>query len=232
MIGNIFKLMFLTWFAVMCITQIQGFMTARAVERLYTEYNEPIHWDRTPTSTPMSPLFKPTMVPKGIGTAIPTTTATQTLAPVVRQHLSAVVTYATPEPEIEPVIEAAYEPPEAIEPKIEEEQDSTISWINTDGERVSIPLSVWNQLEPGFRRGFEAVAYCESGMRPRVMSPNGLYTGTMQLDRQFHERKANGLGYTWDQMKEFVPNILVAQKVWQDNHRLWYPWPVCGKLVQ
>ena len=66
-----------------------------------------------------------------------------------------------------------------------------------------------------------AVAACESSGRPDAVSPDGQNWGLMQLG-VIHKARAERLGFTWEQMLQPRPNLLVAYDLWLDQG--WAPW--------
>lgn len=63
------------------------------------------------------------------------------------------------------------------------------------------------------------VARCESGLNPRAV--NGQYRGLFQLGN-YHVGRAEAMGYSWDQMFEAYPNIVVAHNLYAEQG--WRPW--------
>lgn len=64
------------------------------------------------------------------------------------------------------------------------------------------------------------VAWCESRHNPQAR--NGQFAGLFQIGRQWHEGRASRLGFSWGQMYEASPNIIVAADLWAEQG--WSPW--------
>jgi len=64
------------------------------------------------------------------------------------------------------------------------------------------------------------VAWCESRYDPKALSSGG-HVGVFQLSR-VHEGRANRLGYSWSEMYEAEPNIVVARDLQAEQG--WRPW--------
>lgn len=76
------------------------------------------------------------------------------------------------------------------------------------------------------RLNWHALAVCESGDRPRAVSPNGLYRGLYQFDlRTWH-----GVGGKGDPINASrTEQTYRAQLLYADRGRA--PWPVCGSRL-
>lgn len=87
-----------------------------------------------------------------------------------------------------------------------------------------------NLIRQGFARFGQAVAEqavrvsgCETGRTydPAVVNSSG-HTGLFQLSPRYHTARAQKLGFTWDQMRQAVPNIAVAADLYAEQG--WRPW--------
>lgn len=67
------------------------------------------------------------------------------------------------------------------------------------------------------------VAGCETGRtyNPTVVNSSG-HTGLFQLSPRYHSGRAARLGFTWAQMREALPNALVAADLFGEQG--WRPW--------
>ena len=66
-----------------------------------------------------------------------------------------------------------------------------------------------------------AVATCESGLDPTVVSPGGGNWGLFQINR-IHEPALRHMGYTWSQIKDPVVNAKLARSIYDDSG--WRAW--------
>lgn len=67
------------------------------------------------------------------------------------------------------------------------------------------------------------VSGCETGgtYNPAVVNSSG-HTGLFQLSPRYHTARAARLGFTWDRMREALPNALVAADLFGESR--WGPW--------
>lgn len=67
------------------------------------------------------------------------------------------------------------------------------------------------------------VSGCETGHTydPTVVNSSG-HTGLFQLSPRYHTERAQRLGFTWDRMREALPNAIVAADIFAESR--WGPW--------
>lgn len=64
------------------------------------------------------------------------------------------------------------------------------------------------------------VMLCESKANPHAIG-SSQEVGLLQI-HPIHKQRVEAMGYTWDQMYQPVPNVLVAYAIW--NEQGWAPW--------
>lgn len=83
-------------------------------------------------------------------------------------------------------------------------------------------------LPDAMRRDALRVLPCENrSLDPRAVSATNDH-GLFQLNRKWQEGRADRMGYTWEQMLEPGPNIVVATAIWKEQG--FGAWS-CGKLL-
>lgn len=74
---------------------------------------------------------------------------------------------------------------------------------------------------------FLAVAVCESGLRPRALSPNGLYAGLFQHAVRYWPARARRAGYAGASVFDPVANAAVSARLWRVSGP--HHWPTCAR---
>ena len=83
-------------------------------------------------------------------------------------------------------------------------------------------------VKPEFARTYLDVAWCESKYDERAEGAAG-ERGFLQI-HGLHKARIARLGYTWEQMYEFWPNLIVAYDIWSDSQS-WDQWS-CGRSTR
>lgn len=110
-------------------------------------------------------------------------------------------------------------------------QGSAVPGDNLDGCVVADLDSPCVPIPAAMFRGIERVQNCESGgwwskaaTPGQLVSPNGLYYGSLQLDKRHGmAMAAAGLDWSWEDHR-----LMWAVKLWERWG--WSLWPHCGKL--
>lgn len=91
------------------------------------------------------------------------------------------------------------------------------------GEIVDIIRSAFARFGPDVAEQAVRVSRCETGgtFNPAVVNGSG-HTGLFQLSPRWHTARAQRLGFSWAQMREALPNALVAADLYGEQK--WGPW--------
>lgn len=113
----------------------------------------------------------------------------------------------------------------------QQHQGATVPGDGLDGCVVAELESACVMVPATMFKGIKAVSACESGgwwskaaTPGRLVSPNGLYYGSLQLDKQ-HGEAMTTAGLDWESDAD---RLRWAVRLWERYS--WSLWPHCGKL--
>lgn len=183
----------------------QDMMVAASVLR-------PIVPDRDPELAPTTTTTSTTVA--ALPPSVPVTTTT---APP-RVYTAAAVT--TPPTTVVKATEEAPTPPPETESAPVSSGDDCMGW-RSYVEMRGLPTDTFcgDADNPG-------IIYCESKGNPNAQ--NGQHAGLTQLAKQYHEGRANKLGYAWSDMHDGSANLHVASDLYNESGLSpWYPSKYC-----